>query len=244
MPLHDWTRTEAGDWHHFHQSWTSEISRQLNQPGSLPKGYYAYIESKVAGFEPDVLAVQAGPRRKGPISGGVATLDPPRTQLVTRIENDRQSYARRANRISIRHAHGDIVGVIELVSPGNKDTRRSVKAFVDKAVEFLQRGVHFVLIDLFPPTVNDPHGIHTAIVTEIAEQPYDPPTGKDRVLVGYCAEQPIIAYIEPVGVGDTLPPVPLYLTSDFYVMLPLEATYAATWAMTPEPIRELLETAP
>ena len=32
--------------------------------------------------------------------------------------------------------------------------------------------------------------------------------------------------------------MPLYLASDFYVLLPLEATYAATWTLTPEPIHD------
>lgn len=243
MPIHDWTQLDAGSWHEFHQSWSVRIKDALNG-GLLPKGHHAYVESKVAGYEPDVVAVQARAVRDDGPRGGTLTLEPPQTKLVTRIENDRQSYARRANRISIRHTHGDVVGVIELVSPGNKDTRRSVKAFVDKAVDFLLGGVHFVLVDLFPPTKNDPHGLHAAIVDEIVEQSFDPPPGKDRVLVGYRAEQPITAFIEPVGVGDALPPVPLYLASDFYVLLPLEATYAATWALTPEPIRELLEPAP
>jgi hypothetical protein len=30
MPIHDWTRVDAGIFHHFHQSWIPEISRALN----------------------------------------------------------------------------------------------------------------------------------------------------------------------------------------------------------------------
>lgn len=242
MPMHDWTRVDAGSWHEFHQSWSVRIKDALNG-GVLPKGFYAFVEAKAAGFEPDVVAIQVpGPDRT--TGGGTATLTVPQTKIVTRIESARQSYARRANRISVRHAHGDVVAVIELVSPGNKDTQRSVKAFVDKAVELLKHGVHFVLIDLFPPTTRDPHGMHQAVLDELAaDAPYDAPPGKDRVLVGYCAEREMVAYIEPVGVGDVLAPVPLYLATDLYVSVPLEATYAATWTVTPEPIRELLEPA-
>lgn len=30
MPVHDWTRVEAGIFHHFHHFWISEIARTLN----------------------------------------------------------------------------------------------------------------------------------------------------------------------------------------------------------------------
>jgi Protein of unknown function (DUF4058) len=212
--------------------------------GILPNGVYAYVEAKVAGYEPNVVTIQSRTKRDNPASGGVVTLDPPRTKMVARIETDRQSYARRANRISVRHAHGEVVAIVELVSPGNKDTEDSLKSLVNKVVAFLRRGVHLAVVDLFPPTKRDPQGVHKAIVDQFDPTDYDPPPGKDRVLVGYCATWPMTAYIEPVGVGDVLAPVPLYVAPDEYVQLPLEATYMATWAMTPKPIRELLESAP
>lgn len=30
MPIHDWTRVEAGDFHHFHQRWIQDIAAALN----------------------------------------------------------------------------------------------------------------------------------------------------------------------------------------------------------------------
>ncbi|MGL6096079.1 MAG: hypothetical protein ACRC7O_09820, partial [Fimbriiglobus sp.] len=41
-------------------------------------------------------------------------------------------------------------------------------------------------------------------------------------------------------VGDPMPDMPLFLTPDEWVPVPLEATYEATWAVCPEPIRELV----
>jgi hypothetical protein len=35
MPIHDWTRVEAGIFHHFQHGWIEEISRALNA-GLLP----------------------------------------------------------------------------------------------------------------------------------------------------------------------------------------------------------------
>ena len=38
MPMHDWTRVEAGIYHHFHHEWISAIGRSLNR-GLLPEDY-------------------------------------------------------------------------------------------------------------------------------------------------------------------------------------------------------------
>jgi hypothetical protein len=54
MPVHDWTRVDAGIFHVFHHRWISAISDALNQ-GILPPDYYALPEQHAAGFGPDVL---------------------------------------------------------------------------------------------------------------------------------------------------------------------------------------------
>ena len=55
------------------------------------------------------------------------------------------------------------VGVIEIVSPGNKGSRATFRACVEKAVGILRQGIHILVIDLFPPTVRDPQGVQRAI---------------------------------------------------------------------------------
>jgi hypothetical protein len=50
------------------------------------------------------------------------------------------------------------------------------------------------------------------------------------------------AYIEPVTVGDALPDMPLFLTNDLHVMVPLGPTYQATWDASPEELRIAVET--
>jgi hypothetical protein len=54
MPVHDWTRVNAGIFHHFHQCWIDELQRALNR-GLLPESYYALAEHYAGGFGPDVL---------------------------------------------------------------------------------------------------------------------------------------------------------------------------------------------
>ena len=244
MPIHDWTRVPSGLYHDFHQSWTIEIRNALNS-GRLPKGYYAFAERRTGGPEPDVVAVHTGGGNKGGRpGGGTAVATAPRTRLVARIESDKAVYARKANRIAVRHHLGEVVAVIEVVSPGNKDGRDAFAGFVRKAVSLLRAGVHLLVVDLFPPTPRDPQGVHKAILDELEDLPFDPPADKPLTLVGYSAGDPLMAYIEPVGVGDPMPDMPLFLTPDEWVPVPLEATYQSTWAACPEPTRELVEGPP
>ncbi|MBW3596070.1 MAG: DUF4058 family protein [Planctomycetes bacterium] len=68
-------------------------------------------------------------------------------------------YARKANRITVRHPDGEVVAILEIISPGNKDSRHAVRQFARKAVEYLHAGVHLLIVDLFPPSRRDPQGI-------------------------------------------------------------------------------------
>jgi hypothetical protein len=102
--------------------------------------------------------------------------------------------------------------------------------------------VHVLVIDLFPPTPRDPLGIHKIIWEEIADGPFAFPPGKDRILASYQASDDWAAYVEPIAVGDLLPNMPLFLTSQMHVPVPLESTYQATWEATPEELRLAVET--
>src|SRR3954469_12879615 len=151
MPIHDWSRVDAGLFHDFHQDWTIELRRSLND-GRLPPGYMALTDQQIGGPIPDVLTLQRGPKRpetRG-LGGGLAVATaPPRARFVDELEED--TYARRANRIRIQHRHGQVVAVIEIVSPGNKNSRHALRSFVRKAADLLRQGVHLLVVDLFPP---------------------------------------------------------------------------------------------
>lgn len=240
MPIHDWTGVDPNLFHDFHQAWTIAIRNALNG-GLLPKGYSALVEQHAAGLVPDVLALQRrGSRRPPePVGGGVVTATPPKTRHVLRAEAE--GFAARANRIAIHHSLGHVVSIIEIVSPGNKASRSALRALVDKTVEFLRKGVHVLVVDLFPPTSRDPQGIHKAIWDEIEEQPFNLPADKPLTLATYVASIPKTAYVEPVAVGDRLPNMAAYLDEDSYVPVPLEATYQSTWLTCPEDMRDVVE---
>jgi len=241
MLIHDWTRVPAGLFHHFHHGWTASLSSAFNC-GLLPRGYYALSEQVAAGPIPDVLTVQQEhPPGAGPSgNGNVAVLTAqPHTRFVQSAEPER--YAAKANRITIRHPLGQVVAVVEIVSPGNKESRHALRSFVEKSVGFIEQGINLLVIDLFPPTPRDPQGIHKAIWDEIREETFELPADKPLTLVSYSAGPTKTAYIEPVAVGDELPSMPLYLAPGQYVPAPLEPTYMTTWSACPQPMKELLE---
>lgn len=241
MPIHDWTRVRANRFHDFHQSWTIRIKDALNR-GLLPAGYVAMAEQITGGPEPDVVALSLPVKPGLGDPGGLAVATAP-PKVAVRTESDAMTYARKANAVVVRHPDGHVVAVIEIVSPGNKDSKHAVRSFVRKAVEFLHAGVHLLIVDLFPPSKRDPQGVHKLVWDRIRDEEFALPAGKPLTLAAYSAGATVTGYIEPVGVGDRLPDMPIFLTADRYVPCPLEATYNASWDVYPGPLRAALEPA-
>src|SRR5947207_657345 len=104
MPVHDWTRVDAGIFHHFHLEWIGDLSRVLNR-GLLPPDYYALAEQIAGGVGPDVLTLQYPGRDTGSVAepaGGVTLAEaPPRVHFRARAEPS--AYASKARSIVIRH---------------------------------------------------------------------------------------------------------------------------------------------
>src|SRR5215207_4370172 len=136
MPMHDWGQVEPTIFHHFHQRWAAAIADVLNA-GLLPPGLSALLEQYTGGVSPDVLTVERR-RPLRPRPSGTATV--PRTRLT--IEPQEDALLKRANRVAIRHRLGEVVCVIEIVSPGNKASKIAFRAFVEKLADFIRRGVN------------------------------------------------------------------------------------------------------
>jgi hypothetical protein len=235
MPIHDWTRVDAGIFHDFHHSWVIEIKRAFNQ-GVLPSDYYALTEQETTYPEPDALIVQEPlaslPSRES--LGRVFDLatSPPQIDFRSRAESP--LYANKTSAIAIRHRSGhQVIAMLEIVSPRNKNSLSGLRAFVEKAVEMFKAGIHLSVVDLFPPGPRDPQGIHKAIWDEVIEEEFTLPEGEPLTLAAYAASECPEAFVKLVAVGDPLPDMPLFLTPDVYVPVPLETTYQAAWEAVP-----------
>ena len=202
MPIHDWTRVDAGLFHAFHQRWISALCDALNT-GSLPRGYFALPEQNIHGPILDVLTLQLASEVEEPSepTGGLAVATaPPRTRVVRK--NEVETYAHKADRITVRHRHGNVVAVVELVSPGNKASRNELRTFVEKTTDLIRQNIHVLIIDLFPPGPRDPQGLHKAIWDEFIEEDFTLPPDKPLTLAAYDAGPLQVAYVESVAVGD------------------------------------------
>lgn len=244
MPIHDWTRVEAGIFHDFHHAWIEEIKRALNR-GILPRDHYALAEQITGGYGPDVLTLEGPTDSPAEVPddarGGVAlaTVQP---KVSFRAKAEADIYAAKANRVAIRHVTDHhVVAVIEIVSPGNKSTQPAIRTFAEKAAEIPRSGVHLMIIDLFPPGPRDPQGMHQLIWNELDVSNFILPPDRPLTLASYIGGATQEAFIEPVALGASLPDMPLFLNTGIYVHTPLEATYQSAWDAVPAVWRKRLE---
>lgn len=116
-----------------------------------------------------------------------------------------------------------------------------MEEFVNKVEDALHYGVHLLLVDLFPSGTHDPQGMHGAIWDRLGDTPDDVPVDEPLTLASYVADAPPEVYVKQFAVGSVLPEMPLFLDPEYYVNVPLETTYQATWRGTPERWRKVLE---
>ena len=241
MPIHDWTKADTATFHAFHTAWITHLSEALNG-GVLPSGYYALPEQHAGRHIADVLTLHApgvGVRGSESIEGGVAVADaPPKTQRKMTASPSARSMRRT---LAIRHVSGhQVVALVEILSPANKDRQAHIEEFVDKAESALLHDVHLTVIDLLPPARFDPQGIHAAIWERFDEEAYLLPPDQSLTLAAYTAGVRPIGYVEHLRAGATLTDMPLFLSADRYITLPLESTYMSAFRGLPGFVQDIL----
>lgn len=246
MPIHNWRRVHAGTYHDFHTSWISELKKQLNKE-LLPEGFYALSEQTAGDTGPDVLTLHVDSDSAQqdssdvPAGGTAVAVAPPKVSYRMSLCED-DIYTRRRRTLTIRHVSGDrVVAYIEILSPGNKSSRAAMDRILDKAVAVLNHGCHLLLVDPFPPGAFDPEGIHEAIWSQFSCSTWQQPPDKPLTLAAYTGGVLPQAYVEPIALGAVLPDMPLFLDEDWYVNVPLEATYMEAYTTVPRRWRQVIE---
>jgi hypothetical protein len=253
VPVHDWARIYAGAFHDFHNEWLVAIKHALSR-GLLPSEYYAMVDQIAGGLGPDVLTLQRpdglpsapgngaiGPSRPG---NSQAVADrPPKAQF--HITDEPRWYAKKGKAVTVRHASThEVVAVVEIVSIGNKNSRKGIQSFVRKADELLAAGVHLTVVDVFRPGPRDPEGIHPLIWGGDAADSFRFDPARPLTCAAYIGDPGAEAFVDTFAIGDPVPDIPLFFTTRDYVELPLEATYLAAFAEAPPAVREVLEAPP
>jgi Protein of unknown function (DUF4058) len=232
MPLRDHFRVGRNHgWSEIHGGWPMEICRHLLT--ILPKGFRgtpqvhsgAPSEIDIATFEYD-----GTPASRYLEGGTTATLLQESPTLT--IEADLSDQDEFEVRIYNEEMGRELVAMIELISPSNKDRPESRDKFVNKCVGLLQKGICVSMVDLITPRrsnlyvevlarlgATDPNlGLlppHLYAVTMRSR-----PRPKGRELVD--------AWFYPMAIGEPLPTIPIWLRPDLRVSLPLETSYEST----------------
>jgi hypothetical protein len=246
MPLHDWTRVEAFVFHGFHTRWIVHLMESLND-GPLPDGYYADCEQITRDTQddgrtqPDLLTLHR-PRElfdppSAPETSAVALADAPPAVMCVPVPVT----PRPRRHIVVRHRSGhQVIALIEIVSPANKDRIAHVEEFAGRVADALRAGIHVLILDLFPPGRHDPNGLHEAIIQQFSPSTYELPVPDGRTFAAYIGGPRDKAFIAHPRVGEELPVMPLFLTPEWYVNVPLASSYDMAWRGTPTVWREAL----
>lgn len=205
----------------FHSAWTTYIVEDLNL--ILPEGFLAIPQTSIGAREVDVRADQ--------IRALAQTLQPayqPRTPITTRAEFPTEfevfvDYIDRGRHIT--------VGAIEIISRSNKDRPSERDSFVSKCRNLLAKQVSLIIIDILTlPAFN----LHNQLLQALHAATGYMDAGAEQPL--YCAAYrachredaalgEVDLWTETLSVGDALPELPLYITSEVSVPVNLEHAY-------------------
>jgi hypothetical protein len=238
MPLRDHFRPPLYNrrhWQGFHGAWPTVIVTALNR--KLPPRYVAEPRVNLRGsteidigtfHEDDSSLSVAGFDAEGGRNGGVATevWAPGRPTLA--VVTDFPSQAVYEVRVFDQERGGQLVAVVEIVSPANKDRPKHRRAFVAKCAAFLQEQVSVTIVDLVTTRQFNLYGDLLKLIghTDPSLAP-EPPSQYAVACRGTMQDRAWLleTWFQPLVVGQPLPTTPLWLADDLAIPLELEPTY-------------------
>lgn len=229
MPLLDHFRPPIQTHHHwesFHSNWATRLADDLSD--RLPSGFLAE-EHTYAGNQTEIDIAAFEVSDAGPAPGNGVALAQPKLFRPAAAATTIPAVFPDVFEVRIYRKSGGLtlVGVIELISPGNKDRPEQRAAFATKIAGLLHQAVSVVIVDVVTSRKANLHH-------EIMKLLNDPPTARfassDLYAVAYrpvlrndAAE--IDIWHTPLTVGSALPVMPLRLTGELFVPVDLESTY-------------------
>ncbi len=211
-------------WHSFHNAWATYLAADLNH--RLPEGYFAEPNVQF-GIEIDIAAFKAEDSLQlAQLCNTPCPAWPPQPDCAVPFEP-----ASEVVEVNIFESEDGpkLTGVIELVSPANKDREAHRKAFVSKCEAYLQRGLGLVIVDLVTGRMAN---LHNELLARIS-----PASSVKMEASLYSAAYRVVKHdgrscvdIWPhvLAVGQPLPTMPLWLRGDICLPVDLQATYEVT----------------
>jgi Protein of unknown function (DUF4058) len=236
MPLRDHFRSPVNDthsWDEVHGQWPAEIVRNLLT--ILPTGFRAAPKVHLGSpFEVDVSTFDLDSRNPDADlevqGGGTATLTATAPTLTVEAElSEQDEYEVRVYDIGRGR---QLVAAIEIVSPANKDRADSREVFVGKVASLLQQGVCVSIVD--PVSIRTAN-LYAELMTLLGRSdpallPTPPHLYAVTLRTRKIRKRPSLldVWFSPMNIGQPLPTLPIWLTPQQSVMLPLESGYEET----------------
>lgn len=234
MPLYDHFHGRGEEllpWPTMTQVWAVALLGWLNR--TLPPGEYLAhtdirmgreVEADVAEYRRDD-GHETGHGANGPVATLPAVAPPAVLTIPAVFPDDIEVEVRE------RRSGRALVGVIELVSPGNLDRPDARASFVAESVAYLRRGVGLVVIDVVTELRAN---LHNELIRSIAPSGSPLLTDAPTYVAGYrpvhrreSGANEVEVWPYPAPVGEPVPAVPLALRRGPTIMLDLEGTYTA-----------------
>ena len=225
MPILDHLSPEIADrtpFEAFHTQWAAHIVIDLNE--RLPEGFLAIPHTHLGGREVDVRTDSfLDEAKKQELKTLYQPQPPVKTHALFPIEFEVfVSYIERGKYIT--------VGVIEILSPSNKSRPSERDSFVAKCKNLIAKNVSLIIVDVHShPSFN----LHNQLLQSLRVAKGFLEEDKESPL--YCAayrrtsgedvKQAVNIWSFSLKIGDILPELPLFITSDIAVPVNLEETY-------------------
>jgi hypothetical protein len=208
------------------------ITQQIRK--QLPPGFVAAPRAQLgAYFEIDLAAFEEDDTDGNSISnsyGGVATAVLARPKPTWAIETDVPDDDEFEVEIYSIEEERTLVAVIEIVSPANKDRPEKRRAFIGKCGALLRKGVAVSIVDLV--TIRRSN-LYAELMMFIGHP--DPNLGPEPspLYASSCrwitnaegTRAHLEAWSSPMTLGQSLPPLPLWLNDTQSLLFDLERSY-------------------
>ena len=236
MPLRDHFRSPVNDthsWDEVHGQWPGEIVRDLSK--ILPAGFRAAPKVHLGSpFEVDVSTYDLDSRYMDTDSGagGTATLTQTAIAPTLVVETDLSEPDEYEVRIYDTERGRTLVAAIEIISPSNKDRPASRELFVGKVASLLQQNVFVLMVDLVSVRQANLYAELLSLLGCADPQVAPTPPHLYAVALRFrkrLKRRPLLdAWFYPMTIGQPLPTLPIWLSPEMSVMLPLETSYEET----------------
>jgi len=221
MPLHDWSKVIPNHFFNLQVPWLLSLIERLNKE-LLPNDLYSITQ-----FDFPSTPIALAPP--------FPDWDDWCEQLHSR--QHRGEWLQHSAVIRQRKTH-QLVAAIEIIRPQNLQPAKAIRAMTSRIMEYLQSGIHLLLIDLFPPTEPKRVGFHAAVWKKLGHPLDSATTDQPPEAVSYLVGGTVEAFVQPLSVHGSLGEMPLFLTPKQFVNLPLETTYQQAWNRLPEMIQQ------